>query len=77
MKNRNDFVTNSSSSSYVAVIFHMKDGTTIESNNPMDDIGHGVDPEPLAMLSDTEIIEMLRDVSNGEGLIDALDHHYQ
>jgi hypothetical protein len=54
----------------------MLDGTSIVSKNPMDEIGQGVDPMTVALMEDSDILEMLGKANNGADLIDILDEYY-
>lgn len=63
-------------SSLLKIVIQLKDGSHIQSESAMDDIGHGYDPVPIALMDDSEIIETLNLANNGTELINVLDSHY-
>ena len=63
-------------SSLLTIVIQLKDGSHIQSESAMDDIGHGYDPVPIALMDDSEIIETLNLANNGTELINVLDSHY-
>ena len=76
MKIRNDFVTNSSSSSFITIVIEQDNGEKIRLENSLDDIGHGVDPQPLCYWGDVYMEELMCSVHNGKELLDAIDRGY-
>ena len=73
MKIRTDFVTNSSSSSFVTITITKKDGAVLEQEYPMDDTGFG---ESLYTLEKEELLKLVSGHATVTELLNKLDDLY-
>lgn len=73
MKIRTDFVTNSSSSSFITITFEMKDGTMLTNQSEIENVGKmGV----LVYMPDEEIINRIKNANSDDELYKVLDDLY-